>query len=167
MRKALFLAMGILLTVSLLAACSHAGVESKPKSKTDYAKQMDTSSPEGLAKASSELYRDMVNGAVSPEDGFKTLYALCTQSSQQAMDQSKEQFIDSINQTIDYNNANGDSILRYEYAATVYTDDSNASIERIQIQKSGKRYYFKQEFTKENGVWKIKGDNVTDKFAIK
>lgn len=74
---------------------------------------------------------------------------------------------DRIEETIQYFNANEDAIQEFEYAETEYTGEDKASIKRIQYQKNGEKYCFRQDFILENGVWKIQGDNVINDFEIK
>lgn len=135
-------------------------------SGTDYSQELSTATPEGLAKESSIIYQNMLNQNVTVEEGFNQLLALSSEQASSSMLEYKDEFKKQINQTIDYFEQQDDSITGIDFTETDYKDENSASIQRIQKQKSGNKYYFKQDFVKENDVWKIKGDNITNDFTI-
>lgn len=162
----------IMLVAALLAGCAGAAGfdDSETKvmpSETDYAADLDINTPEGLAKESSEIYRQLLGEEISIEDGFNALYDMSGKQSAQSMLDYKEEFEKQIQDTIDYLNSEKDAIAKFEFAKTEYSGDDTASIKRIQVQQNGKKYYFQQDFVKEDGVWKIKGDNVANDFVIR
>jgi hypothetical protein len=162
--------MGVLVLLMLLLSACAAEDPNLPAympSKTDYSAEVDENSPEGLAQRSSQLYKDMVNGDMAPAPGFEALLKLASPESAEAMADYQELFIDEINATKDYLESQEDSVTQYEFAETAYTSENEAYILRIQVQESGKRYYFRQDFKCIDGEWKIAGDNIEDTFRIK
>ncbi len=161
----------------MLIAATFAGCENAPASEdsetkvmpsaTNYEADVDINSPEGLAKASSEIYRQLLSEQITIEDGFNELLDLSSGQSAQSMRDYEDEFVKQIQDTIDYFKSENDAITKYEFAKTEYSGDDAASIKRIQVQQNGKKYYFQQDFVKEDGVWKIKGDNVANDFVIK
>lgn len=171
--KRISLALIVMMVIAaLLAGCAPTPStdESEMKvmpSATNFDADIDINSPEGLAKESSEIYRQLLSSQMSIKDGFNALLKLASGQSAQSMLDYEDEFSKQIGNTIDYFESEKDAIVKYEFAKTEYTGDDAASIKRIQIQQSGKKYYFQQDFVKEEGVWKIKGDNVTNDFVIK
>ena len=161
----------------LLIAAMFAGCENTPASDdsetkvmpsaTNYDADVDINSPEGLAKESSEIYQQLLSEQISIEDGFDELLSLASAQSAQSMLDYEDEFSKQIQDTIDYLKSEKDAITAYKFAATEYSGDDAASIKRIQVQQNGRKYYFQQDFVKEDGVWKIKGDNVANDFVIK
>ncbi len=135
-------------------------------SSTDYTSDLELNSPEGLAKASNLIYQQMLNEEINIEDGFNQLLELSSKDSADVLSSYEKDFVNEISATVSYLKANGDGINEFVYAKTEYVDEGRASIKRIQKQKSGKEYYFQQDYVKEAGVWKIKGDNVINDFEI-
>ncbi len=84
------------------------------------------------------------------------------------MDAQKTEFIQSIEDTKDYFDSQQEAIEGYDFSECV--EDSNYEnrkvIYRIQNMKSGKKYYFRQDFVQEDGKWRIYGDNVENEFAL-
>ena len=170
MKKIALAVLVIIMSASVLG-CAAASATDVPKimpSETDYRAELDINSPEGLAQESSDIYKDLLNKDITVEDGFDRLLDISCEQAATSMLEYEKEFGDQIAATIDYFKSEDDSILRYDFAQTEYGDDDNtASIKRIQVQENGKKYYFKQDFVKEDGVWKIKGDNVENDFELK
>ncbi len=168
--KRIALAVLVIIMAASGLGCAAASVTDAPKlmpSEADYSSGLDINSPEGLAKESSDVYKALMDKDITIEDGFNRLLDIsCEQAASSMMEYEKE-FGDQISATIDYFESEEDSILRYEFAQTEYTDENTASIKRIQVQQNGKKYYFRQDFVKEDGEWKIKGDNVENDFVLK
>ena len=135
--------------------------------EANYSKTLDSNTPEGLAQQSGQIYMDMVNGDLGPTSGFNALLELVTPESAEAMANAQNQFIDEVAATQDYLASQNDRVKEYEYAQTVYTSEDEAYILRIQVQESGQRYYFRQDYKCIDGGWKITGDNIEDPFRIK
>lgn len=133
-------------------------------SQTDYSKDIDINSPEGLAKYSSDIYKDMIARELDVNEVYNKLLEISSENSKTEMQKYKSKFMDSIKDLISY--FKEDEITQVEFAQTGLKKDQ-ASIKRIQIHKSGKKYYFQQDYIKEKGVWKICGDNIDNAFRIK
>lgn len=159
----------VLLLVLILTSCAEKDNSQSRfmPSETDYTEEWDINSPEGLAKASSELYMEMVNGDKDIEDGAKEMTGYAAADSAQQLRDSMDEFTNQIAATNNYLESTDDEVVGYQYAATEYTDNGEAKIRRIQTHKSGKEYYFEQGFVKEDGQWRIASDNLTDAFEIK
>lgn len=167
MRKITLLLL-IIFMLLMTFGCSESQDETKfMPSATDYSQELGTATPEGLAKESSIIYQKMLSQDVTIEEGFDQLLVLSSEQASSSMLEYKDEFKKQINQTIDYFKQQNDAITGIDYTETFYKDENSASIQRIQNQKSGNKYYFKQDFVKESGVWKIKGDNVTNDFTIR
>ena len=166
MKKLIFV---LIAMIFLLSACTadDPNVPAYMPSTMDYSAELDVSSPEGLAQRASQLYMDMVNGDLGPSSGYEALLELVTPESAAAMAEYEKQFLDEITATKDYLESEDDSVTGYEFAETVYPSEDKASIMRIQIHQSGQKYYFRQDFKRIDGVWKISGDNIEDAFRIK
>ncbi len=170
MKKIALAVLVITMAASVLgcAASSTADVPKIMPSETDFTAELDINSPEGLAKESSEIYQALLSKEITTEDGFDKLMDISCEQAAISMQDYKKEFGDQIAATIDYFESENDSIVHYDFAQTEYGDDENtASIKRIQVQENGKKYYFQQDFVKEDGVWKIKGDNVENDFELK
>lgn len=122
-------------------------------------------SPEGLAEYSSGLYRDMINGDIDIEEGFDRLLEVAGENSGSELKKNEIRFIEEVASARQY--FGNDPIVRVEFAKASYADEQNASVKRIQVHDSGQKYYFRQDFKKENGQWKISGDNIDNPFRIK
>jgi hypothetical protein len=155
--------------VLLLSACTaeDPNMPAYMPSKTDYSAELELLVPEGLAQQASQLYKDMVNGDLGPTSGYEALLELVTPESADAMAEYEKQFTDEISATQEYLESQNDSVTGYEFAETVYTSEDEAYILRIQIHESGQKYYFRQDFKRIDGEWKIAGDNIEDPFRIK
>ncbi len=166
MKKILFVLIAMVL---LLSACTaeDPNVPAYLPSKMDYSAELDVNSPEGLAQRASQLYQDMVNGDLGPSSGYEALLELVTPESAAAMAEYEKQFLDEISATQDYLKTENDSVTGYEFAETVYPSEDEAYILRVQNHQSGQKYYFRQDFKRVDGVWKIAGDNIEDPFRIK
>jgi len=145
--------------------CSPNDMQSLYPSETDYSKTLDINTPEGLAQTSAKLYQSLINGDIDTEQGFQKLYEISSAESKKALDERKGEFIEQLAMVQESYKEN--PITEYRYSKTELADENNASICRIQINKSGDKYYFKQDYVKENGTWKIKGDNAATEFRIK
>lgn len=170
MKRVLGLILSFILSVVLLAGCSNpdnSNMKKLERSDKKYNTKLDINSPEGLAQASSQLYKDLAEQKISCDDAFPLLESYSSKESKEALTKHKDDFKRSINEFIGYLNANDDSIVKFEFSKTVYDDSQNAHISRIQEHKSGKKFYFTQDFTVENGQWKIIGDNVEVPFILK
>ena len=169
MKKIALAVLVIIMAASVLgcAASSTADVPKIMPSETDFTAELDINSPEGLAKESSEIYQALLSKEITTEDGFNKLMDISCEQAANSMLEYEKVFGDQIATTIDHFESEDDSILSYEFAQTEYTDENTASIKRIQVQKNGKKYYFRQDFVKEDGEWKIKGDNVENDFVLK
>lgn len=164
-----YLVILILLIVTVLSVgCPKTGEQEEKiiLSSTDYTVELDMNSPEGLAKESSSIYQKMISEEITTDEGFECLLTITCEKSVEALKAYQEEFEDQIEETIQYFNANKDEIVEFEYAETEYTGEDKASIKRIQYQKNGEKYCFRQDFILENGVWKIQGDNVINDFEI-
>ena len=168
MKKYLLILIILILTV-FTVGCSKNGEQEEKiiLSSTDYTVELDMNSPEGLAKESSSIYQKMISEEITTDEGFESLLAITCEQSGEALKAYQEEFEDQIDETIQYFNANEDAIMEFEYAETEYRGEDRASIKRIQYQKNGEMYCFRQDFILENGVWKIQGDNVINDFEIK
>lgn len=155
------------LLLALLCGCSVQNQISYLPSDTDYSKELANDTPEGLAKSITDTYTKMTTGELAPEKGFELLLAYSPVAVIEKMAEYKDQFVKEIDTTRQYFEANSDAIERFEFSKTEYKSDNEASIYRIQYQKNGKKYYFVQDFIKENGAWKVKGDNISNPFTIK
>ena len=127
----------------------------------------DLNTPESLAVKSSTIYMGMINGNLDPEKEFEVLLDISCESSKQSLEKSKSYFISNTEESRSYFNSNKNPIASFEFSETIYKSQNEAQIYRIQIQKNGNKYYFAQDFLKENGKWKIKGDNLTENFKLK
>lgn len=153
-----------------LTACSAEGKKVDrvlEPSAANYDSGLGTGTPEGLAQASSRIYMGLGDGTVSVEDAIKELKAYSSKDSVKELEKSGDFFKKQIEELRDYLKANDDKIVKFEFAKTVYEGTDSAYIERIQKQKNGKCYYFRQDFILEDGSWKICGDNIADPFSIK
>lgn len=169
MKKYLVILIILIVTVLSVGCSSSSNGEQEEKiilSSTEYTDELDMNSPEGLAKESSSIYQKMISEEITTDEGFERLLAITCEQSVEALKGYQEEFADQIGETIQYFNANEDAILEFKYAETEYTGEDKASIKRIQIQKNGGKYYFRQDFILENDVWKIQGDNVINDFEI-
>ena len=175
MKKTARMVIAALLAAILLTAC---GTQVKGDSESDlvfegaevdYSSGLDVNSPEGLAKLSSETYQAMVNGEMTPEEGFDILAGLSPEETAALMNEQKADFMREIRNTADYFEQNGDQVTGYDYTKTYYDEDdpARASIYRIQNMKDGKKYYFRQNFILTDDGWKIRGDNVENSFAVR
>ena len=166
MKKLIFVLIAMIL---MLSACTadDPNVPAYMPSAMDYSAELDVGSPEGLAQRASQLYMDMVNGDLGPSSGYDALLDLITPESAAAMAEYENQFLDEISATKDYLESEDDSVTGYEFVETVYPSENEAYILRIQIHQSGKKYYFRQNFKRIDGGWKIAGDNIEDPFRIK
>lgn len=159
----------VLLLVFILASCAEKDNSQSQymPSETNYKEELDINSPEGLAKASSELYLAMVNGEKDIWEGVEELTGYAVADSAQQLRNNMDEFTNQIKATKDYLESIDDEVAYYHYAATEYADNGVAKIRRIQAHKNGKKYYFEQVFVKEDGQWKIASDNLIDAFEIK
>lgn len=135
--------------------------------KVNYDGELEQNSPEFLAKRSSEIYRDMSNAKLRIADGFAELLGMTSQESTEVMRAYEKEFEKQIIASQNYLEINKDSVKEFKFGATHYGDQGTATIRRIQINASGNEYYFVQDFIQENGQWKIRGDNIENKFVIK
>ena len=168
--KKIALAVLVIIMAAWGLGCAAASASDVPKimpSEADYTADLDINSPEGLAKESSNVYKALLSKEITIEDGFDRLLVISCEQAANSMLEYEKEFGDQIAATIDYFASADDSILSYEFAQTEYSDENTASIKRIQVQQNGKKYYFRQDFIKEDGVWKIKGDNVENDFELK
>jgi len=167
MKRKLFFVVLAVIACFAFTACADDGLPAlMPADKEAYASDV-SGTPEALAKMSSQVYLAMVNGDLPAEDGFETLVNFSASSSAEQMQSLKSEFKKQIEQTKEYLDVNDDSVTGYAFSKTEYLNDDEAKILRIQTHKNGKQYYFQQDFVKENGEWKIKGDNIADPFRIK
>ncbi len=163
---------GILIVMALVFAILSISCEEKKDttvnlSKVDYSSELEINSPEGLAKESSLIYQEMVNEVITTQEGFERLLKVSCESTVENLKKNEAEFKKEIRDTISYLKSNDDSVVKFVYAETEFKDENTASIRRIQVQKNGKKYFFQQDYVKENDVWKIKGDNIIDDFQMK
>lgn len=168
MKRAISMIMVLFLLLSL-SACSKqdSSIRNLKVSKTDFSKQVDIKTPEGIAYTSSMIYKNLADEKISVEEAIAELEKYSSKESLEALKKNQDEFRNQINDFISYLKANNDGIEKFEFAETVYVNSKEAYIERIQYDKSGSKYYFKQDFVLEDNEWKIRGDNVTDPFTIK
>ncbi len=167
MKKLWILLAALLLLLTSGCTAIDPDVPAYMPSEMDYSSELDSGSPEGLAQQSSQIYMDMVNGDLGPSSGFESLLELVSPESAEAMAEYESAFCDEVYATREYLKQQEDSITGFEFAETVYTGEDEAYILRIQVQESGNRYYFRQDFKCVDGVWYIAGDNIEDEFRIK
>lgn len=168
--KKLSLIIASVLLLLLSTACSSSSdniTREFERSATVYSDKLSTDTPEGLAYASSMIYKSLSEENMTVDDALKELEGYSSKDSLEALQKSGDFFKEQISQFIDYLKANDDAIENFEYTKTIYDDSNHSHIERIQNQKSGKKFYFKQDFILEDGQWKISGDNIDDAFKLK
>lgn len=136
-------------------------------SETDYEKDLDINSPEGLAKASSIVYKRIAAEKMTIEEAVEELKSYASVNSLNEMEKRAAEFKKGIKEYVDYMKENNDWITGFQFGKTVYTSPEEAYIERIQKHKKGKHYYFRQDYVLEDGKWRISGDNVENPFEIK
>lgn len=135
-------------------------------SPVNYRSQLDINSPEGLAQASGQLYKELTYGKVSAEQTVAQLEQWASEESQREMERKKSDFTAEIRDYIQYSKENDIRIRGFEFGKTVYLEAGKASIERIQRNTKGRDYYYKQDFVREKGFWRIAGDNAEEPFRI-
>lgn|GEM_PF-2137500 len=136
------------------------------QSAADYAKALDINSPEGLAQYASKSYMDMIARKADPREEFPALMEHSSKESQAQAEDALERFAQDIELSADYFESKNRTIEGYVYSETTYSGEDNATIYRIQIMDDGKLYYFKQDFVREDGTWKIRGDNTVNPFRL-
>ncbi len=172
-----YVATGILLFVmaAMLAACGRNTVVGDPdaelqfkRAASDQWSNMPENSPEQLALQSGQLYQEMMNDRITPEDGLDQMIQMAAENGAAAMQEQRTEVISSIRMTKESIEKEGDRIESFDYSECIPEQDydNRVTIYRIQHMKSGKKYYFKQDFIKENGEWKIYGDNVENPFGL-
>lgn len=176
MKKPANLLLLCLLALSL-AACGSSVLGGNPEADTVFAAAeadydgdaLEANSPEGLAQASARAYMGMINGDISPDEGFDIVLGLAPPEQAEALEAQRSEFTSQISTTKDMFAADDNGIEGYVFSKT-YMDDDNqalASIYRVQNMKDGNMYFFRQDFVKaEDGNWYIRGDNVVNDFAI-
>ncbi|POP30494.1 hypothetical protein C3B58_20995 [Lactonifactor longoviformis] len=173
-RRSLYILLAVVLSCLSIAGCGNKEVLGNPNAELKlslgdtegWKEERDT--PHSLAIASVELYQQMMDGRVTPEEGWEQLRQMGCRESVEAMNAQKTEFIQSIEDTKEYFNSQQEAIEGYDFSECV--EDSNYEnrkvIYRIQNMKSGKKYYFRQDFVQEDGKWRIYGDNVENEFAL-
>ncbi len=136
--------------------------------EADYSSDIDENTPEYIAKLSSITYQNMIKGSISTEKGYEILLDISSKESVAQMKAQKYEFLNQIKSTGKYFEANGMEITGYDFSRTYYDENNGkrASIYRIQNMNNGKKYYFRQDFILEDGMWKLRGDNLVNNFAI-
>jgi len=158
----------ILLAVVLFGCQGQKEIGEGEKSfqEADKSNLSDVKIPEGLARATSTIYRELIEKKRSTFDVYPELLDYSSEVSREQMKNMQNQFADSIEVTRDFFSARDLHIKEFVFSEAAYTDDSAASVYRIQVMNDGKLYYFKQDFILEKDAWKIKGDNICDPFKI-
>jgi len=130
---------------------------------------LDENTPEQLALKSSSVYKEMMNGELTPEDSFEKMREMATEQTLQSMSEQELSLINSIRVTSEQIQGENDAVESFDYSICIEDSEyeGRVTIYRIQNMKSGKQYYFKQDFIEENGTWKIYGDNVENPFSLK
>jgi len=164
---ALYIPSLLLLAMIFISAFTNDSVRKLEPSDVNYNEKLNINSPEGLALASVNVYRDVLSGEISIDEAFEMLKSYAAEDSLDGIIKNQDKFKRDMKQNIDYMIENGIKIEKVEFAKTIYSSSQKASIERIQKLSNGRSYYFKQDFIYENGKWKIYGDNITDEFKIK
>ena len=134
--------------------------------QADFSSSSGIDKPEGLARATSDIYKRLIDGESTTSDVYPRLLEYSVEASKGIMKDMQLQFSESIKTSRDFFSGRDWHIKEFVISEAVYTNDSMASVYRIQIMNNGKLYYFKQDFILEKGVWKIRGDNVSDPFKI-
>lgn len=126
-------------------------------------------SPEKLAVRSNEVYQEMLDGTITPEAGFDAAILMATNAAAAQMAGDKSAFVQGIRATIEsLRNNDNDRIKAFHYSECIEDKeyDGRFIIFRIQEMESGKLYYFKQDFIKEDETYKIYGNNVENAFRL-
>ncbi len=160
----------------LLAACA-VRMAGNPQASTvvafaelDYAAELDANTPEGLAKLSSQLYQGMMNGEISPKEGFERLLGMTPGESFDAMRAQEAEFSAQIDVSRALFENEGNRIEGYDFSKTYYGDGEPGlcSIYRIQNMSDGNMYFFRQDFVlQSDGSWRIRGDNLVNDFVMR
>jgi uncharacterized lipoprotein NlpE involved in copper resistance len=167
MKKIIFTAILAVLII-LITGCDNRNYRLLEPSAANYNSQLDINSPEGLAKTTSLIYKDIADEKITVDQAMDKLISYASGNSMEEIFKNKEKFRKGIADYIDYMKSNGDKLVRFEFSKTVYDNPKSAHIERIQVQKNNdKKYYFIQDFVLENGTWRVQGDNMSEPFKIK
>lgn len=129
-------------------------------------KPIDINSPEGLAQATARMYIRFSRDEIGVEEMLDGLLKYASKSSLEIVNQNLDYYRRKMRDYLSTIRETNDVIGRIELSVTSYDDENNAYIERIHYMKNGSKYYFRQDFIKENGVWKVRGDNLTDPFRF-
>lgn len=130
-------------------------------------KPMEINSPEGIAQATARIYISFSRGEIKTADMFDRLLDYASTESLEVINQNPDYYRRKMIGFLSTMTESGDFIEKIEFATTVYNDENYAYIERIQYMHNGSRYYFRQDFVKENNIWKVRGDNITNPFKFK
>jgi hypothetical protein len=160
----------ICIAAFLLSACKYI-----PEGATVYqmdnrdTKKLIENTPERLARESSELYKKISKDEISGKDAIvQMMQWACEEAHNQLaiMQDDAASNIDDYKKTI---KEEGYGPIEEVYFSKVeYTEnDTKAVIFRTQEHKNGHIYYFRQDFIKEDNVWRIAGDNPVDQFFWK
>lgn len=165
MKKANIIYVTLLIIIFVISGCSN-DIDALYPAEVDYSKSIDMNTPEGLAKTSAEINMKMLNGDITPEDGYNEMLKYCCKDSVKAMQTYKDQFIKGVKTLSEYFKDGKNPITGNQFTKTYIDENGNTSIYRIQVQKDGKKYFFRQDYILENNIWKIKGDNSINEFRI-
>lgn len=132
----------------------------------DLNRELDSNSPEFLAKASGDAMMQALAGEITAEDLFEQTIQFSAATKDELLPQ-KAGFISSLNQSKSYFNQKNMILEKILYAETEYIDDDYACIRRIHRYNTGKQYYFCQYYKKTDGQWKVLTDTLENDFVLK
>lgn len=172
------LVMVLLTAAFLLAGCADAAeldeigaadsTESYQLADSENWAQQDHT-PEQLAWQSTDIYQQMLRGQMKSGEGFEKTLAMACAESQQLMQGMEQEFKKGILSTIEsLKNNDQDQIKQFYFSECIEDPEIEGRyvIFRIQEMESGILYYFRQDFIKEDGEWRIYGDNVANPFRL-
>lgn len=167
MKRILLTAVLIILIV-VNTGCDNKKYRILEPSDTNFNSQLDTKTPEGLAKATSLIYKDIADEKMTVDEAMDKLIYYASADSMEEIFKNKDKFKKGIVDYVEYMKSNEDKLVRFEFSKTIYDNPKEAHIERIQVQKNkDKKYYFIQDFVLEKGQWRVKGDNMAEPFKVK
>lgn len=129
----------------------------------------EKNSPEWLALYSSSLYKEMLEGTVTCEEGLEAAKEMATAEAAEQLGGMETEFRQGIEATREsLKNNDGDKIKAFHFSECIKDPDYEGryTIYRIQEMESGTLYYFKQDFIQESGQWKVYGNNVENPFYL-
>ena len=134
--------------------------------EADLSNTQDVNTPEGIAEATSTIYKDLVEGKTTTADIYPELIEYSAEVSRTQMKGMQNKFDESIRMSQDFFSQQNWHIKNFIFSKAIPGDNSMVGVYRIQVMDTGTLYYFKQDFIQENGAWKIRGDNISDPFKI-